>query len=161
MCKGKTPEVTTHTSKRGWSKMCFLHANSGLIFNMLLISSLCKFAIVWTKPGWVPIAGNIVVLHAPNIPPTLTLPVINSKHKGLKTNTLNYPNGDTQLSSLSPNSGCTTIHSILWKVRDQNTFLTPHNLPQSIWDFGTSRWLIFFSFTSWNLAFQNWVFMKK
>ncbi len=29
------------------------------------------------------------------------------------------------------------------------------------WDFGTNRWLVFFSFTSWNLAFQNWVFTKK
>ena len=26
------------------------------------------------------------------------------------------------------------------------------------WDFGSTRWLIFFSFTSWNLAFQHWVF---
>ena len=40
-------------------------------------------------------------------------------------------------------------------------FFDPPNLPQSFWDFGTNRWLIFFSFTFWNLAFQNWVFTKK
>ena len=28
-------------------------------------------------------------------------------------------------------------------------------------DFGTDRRFTFFSFTSWNLAFQNWVFTKK
>ncbi len=37
----------------------------------------------------------------------------------------------------------------------------PPKVPPSFWDFGTNRWLIFFSFTFWNLAFQNWVFTKK
>ena len=46
------------------------------------------------------------------------------------------------------------------KVLDQITFWPP-DLPQLYWDFGTNRWLIFFWFTSWNLAFQNWVFTKK
>ncbi len=47
-----------------------------------------------------------------------------------------------------------------WKVLDQINFWSP-NLPEPFWDFGTNRWLIFSSFTSWNLAFQNWVFTKK
>ncbi len=47
------------------------------------------------------------------------------------------------------------------KYLPRSLFLTP-TLPQSFWDFGTNnRWLIFFSFKSWNLAFQNWVFTKK
>ncbi len=42
-----------------------------------------------------------------------------------------------------------------------DNFFDPPNSPHIFWDFGTNRWLIFFSFTSWNLVFQNWVFTKK
>ncbi len=39
-------------------------------------------------------------------------------------------------------------------------FLTTR-FTSTFWDFGTNRWFIFFSFTSWNLAFQNLVFARK